>query len=200
MSPFVFPHLPTADLAATQNFERLEVMLPGAAVTALPTTGASEGQELIYLAGEATGVVWTFRYRAASGSQHKWEFAGGAPLVAEVATEQGVKSETYTDPATAGPEITVPLAGDYIVDFRAEALNFSGKNAFMSIKVGGGAAGTYVAKAGSGTEVQFNSISRVASLLNVAASTVVKVQYRGEDANECKFGERTLKLLPVRVG
>lgn len=83
-------------------------------VTALPG-GPTDGDE-IYLqtAAMATAkTMWRLRYRAAIT---KWEFIGGAPMRSETG---GGTTSTSATPAvwTGGPTITVPVTGEYEVDF-----------------------------------------------------------------------------------
>jgi hypothetical protein len=83
-------------------------------VTGLPTI-PSDGQEICYQADAANGVVWRLRYNAASASPYKWEVVGGSALAAFVATSQVTSTAypTFVDLATVGPQIIVPLAGEY---------------------------------------------------------------------------------------
>ena len=97
-------------------------------VTSLPGSPFNE-QEVYYAADATNGVYWHLRYRSASGSTHKWEALGAvAPLTAEVLTSQTTSSATYVDLATAGPTVTVPLAGDYLITFGATLYNSTGTN------------------------------------------------------------------------
>lgn len=48
-------------------------------------------------------------------SPYKWECVGGSPLSDFVAASQSTASAAYTDLATVGPVVTLPLAGDYDV-------------------------------------------------------------------------------------
>jgi hypothetical protein len=81
-------------------------------VTSLPGSPV-DGQEIYYIADATNGVVWQFRYRSASPSTYKWEFVGGAPLVA-VGGGGSTSSTTYQ--TTGTPSLTLTLAGDYEID------------------------------------------------------------------------------------
>ena len=108
-------------------------------VSTLPVS-PTDGQT-VYLqttAMAAAGIVWTFRYRAAAGT-YKWEFVGGPPWVAEIATGQaGGSQNAFIDLATVGPSITVPLAGEYTTIGTCRVFNNSpGANrCFIGVAIG----------------------------------------------------------------
>jgi hypothetical protein len=84
-------------------------------VTSLPTSPV-DGQVVDYLADATNGVIWRFRYRAASSSAYKWELVGGTELEAVVkrsSAENVIGTSSYAASTTPGPSITLPLAGDY---------------------------------------------------------------------------------------
>lgn len=104
----------------------------------LPTT-AGNGQEIYYLADDANGVIWRFRWNENSFSTYKWEFVGGSSLLNEVITsaDETTTSATYTTLTTPGPSITLPLAGDYDIHTEACCANSAvGVSAWMSYQVG----------------------------------------------------------------
>ena len=87
---------------------------PTAIGTALPASPV-DGQEFILTDSlTAPTYTWRLRYLAAKAS-NKWVFVGGSPLYVEVTNPDGTASATYVALATAGPSITVPVAGDYFV-------------------------------------------------------------------------------------
>lgn len=108
-------------------------------VTSLP--GSSyDGQEINYVADSTNGVIWRFRYRAASGSAHKWEFVGSPDLVAEDTTSvTDTSSGTYIGGSTA-LNITLPaIAADYDVTIGGTVdLNAASSASYMvlSYKIG----------------------------------------------------------------
>jgi len=90
-------------------------------VSSLPAS-PTDGQEVYYLADSVDGTVWHLRYRAASASAYKWEMIGGGPLSKYVASSQVVASTSFLD-LTAGPTMTIPLAGRYMVQLAASGSN-----------------------------------------------------------------------------
>ena len=169
-------------------------------VEQIPVAGV-DGDEVYYLADSDNGIVWHFRYRAAGSESYPWEFVGGSSLRSEIATSQTTTNPAYVDLTTAGPSVTTPLAGDYILHFGSD-LNNSGANySIAAVKIG--AAATVDADAvfafsgsASGGEV---SVSRTMVKTALAASTELKVQYKA-GAGTLAAGKRFLYVTPARVG
>lgn len=91
-------------------------------VTSLPSAPI-DGQEIRYVADATNGIIWNLRYRAASSSSYKWEFIGGSQLASTVGSGTGGTpwtSTSYPSPITSGNPgvITLPLPGDYNIEFR----------------------------------------------------------------------------------
>lgn len=82
-------------------------------VTALPP-GPVDGQEIFYAADATNGVIWHLRYRSGASG---WEFIGGPPLQIYDVNSVTQASSTFADFSTAGPSLTMPLAGDYMVEW-----------------------------------------------------------------------------------
>ena len=180
--------------------ERIEAVLgavPAASLPASPTNG-----QVAYL-DCGNGVIWQFRYNAASGSSFKWEFVGGPPMFAEVTTDQGTASASYVDLATAGPSITVPRAGDYDVEIGCGyyAATNGAPNAYMSYALGATAAvdadGLYVNPT-TGLFV-IGGASRTRRKTGLAAATAVVAKYKSNGAIDFHFRDRWMKVSPVRV-
>src|SRR5262245_9498436 len=80
-----------------------------------PPASPADGDEWILPADATNGVMWQFRYRAASASAYKWEFIGGPPLVIYiVTTETTTTTGAWVDLTTVGPAFTAPRGGDYL--------------------------------------------------------------------------------------
>lgn len=172
-------------------------------VTALPA-GAVDGQEVYYVADATNGVLWHLRYNAGSGSAYKWEYVGGPPLTAEVATIQTTNSNAYADLATVGPQLTLPLTGDYDFAFGAKVEGQVQNRARISPKLGASAAAdSSSATIGVGNPAgqgQGSSISRHLRLTGRPAAEAVRLQYRVDiGGNTADFEFRWLRVTPVRV-
>lgn len=83
-------------------------------------------------------IRWLTTWNNAAGI---WNVTG-APLYARVETQQGRNAVAYGDLATLGPDMTIPLGGDYILSCGAKFTSPAGVNgsAYMSYDVGATAA------------------------------------------------------------
>lgn len=172
--------------------------------TALPA-GPFHGQRITYqTAGMAAdGVRWELEYNANSGSAYKWEFIGGTPLFSEVVTAESRNVASYGALTTAGPSITVPLAGDYLVEVRAgvNTGNATPVGAAMSYDIGGTGASDADAVWARPVAPGFNtSVARVRRKTGLAASTALVAKYKSPNAVSVVWGDRVMLVTPVRVG
>jgi hypothetical protein len=177
------------------------VYIGNAIVTSLPSNPA-DGQEVYYLADATNGMVWHLRYRAASASAYKWEFVGGPPLVHEIPNDDPTGSTTYVDLANVGPQIVLPLAGDYMASFGSLAyLNTGPGDINMSLKQGAAATSDAWATQCSfetariGLQTHFKTVKVTGN----AAGTALKCQYKVTNATGA-WRNRWLTVTPVRVG
>lgn len=170
--------------------------------TALPSAPNDE-DEFFYVADAANGVEWHLKYRAAGTAGKRWEYVGGPPLIATVETSENTASITYVDLATAGPSVTVPLAGDY--ELRGEALPVSqaagNAAAIAALKLGTAPIALEAEAVVQSQSAAANqgSLGGRAIVRTLAAADVVKMQYR-VSAGNANFIYRTLSVKPVRVG
>lgn len=172
-------------------------------VTALPSN-PEDAQEIYYVADATNGVVWHLLYRAASSSSYKWECVGGPPLYNEVVTGESTTSTTYAALATAGPSITLPLAGDYDVEigFRGYNNGAGAINNYMSYDIGGTGASDNDANLQympSSTSAHANN-ARSRRKTGLTAVTLTS-KYRLDGAVTVGYFQyRWMKVTPVRVG
>jgi hypothetical protein len=184
--------------------DRIELVTGATPVSALPGSPA-DGQTIAFLADAANGVVWQLRYRAAATGAFKWEFIGGAALLSDLfpGSDPGTVSITYTDldtPASPGPALTLPLAGDYKITNGQQAYNTGAGAAIMSYAIGATAAqdadSVYAGQTAGST---FSTAQRTRVKTGLAAGTVLTAKYKcsGSRAN---WRARSLEAVPVRVG
>jgi len=185
------------------NLNAINAGVAAATVTSLPGSPVN-GQDCYYLADATNGIVWHLKYRSASASAYKWEFVGGGVLHSDVATSQTTASTTYADLATAGPTVTVPLAGDYDVSIEASANTPGtlGAVATMSFAVGASAAADAdsiaignPASTGGLTAYQFRTVRKT----GLAAATALTSKYKMSTGTGF-FLNRSIRAVPVRVG
>lgn len=167
------------------------------AVTSLPSN-PRDGQDCFYKT--STGEVWHLRYNA---SVSKWDFVGGTPLVSEIDNDEvRAVAAAYAALGTAGPSITVPLAGDYWVDFGANIYTNVAFSANMSFDVGGtGAVDADCITLGTPSAGNFTqaSVSRRRRKTTLAASTALVAKYKA-GTNPANFRWRWMNVTPIRVG
>ena len=168
-----------------------------------PTFGTSDFGSLtpfdalrVVLAVDTTnGINWEFKYRSGSASSYKWEYVGGAPMFAEVTTSETTSSLTYAALATAGPAITLPRAGDYLVEIGARVVAPASTTAYMSYDIGG--TGAVDADAVIITNADA-TITRVRVKTGLTAVTLT-AKYKLSAANATSFANRWMKVTPIRV-
>ena len=149
------------------------------------------------------GVVWTFRYNSANTSSYKWEFVGGSAWVSKVDTAETTTSAAYAALATAGPSITVPLAGVYAVSYGSKqdyTVITSNRIAYHSIDIGAAAASDSDAVVSSHPNiVGLLQTPSTTTTLTLAAGDAVVSKYR-TGADTVRFQKRFLSVVPVSVG
>lgn len=170
-------------------------------VTQLPTD-AKVGETVFYAADAATGIYWQLMYDELGS--YPWKFVGGSPLLNLVFGDgQWTDSSSYADLATAGPTLTLPLAGDYDVNISVltasvAAAHYAGS---ASYDVGATAANNaWAANFGVNYGPGFGSNSdRTYRHTGLAASTSLVAKYRAPQAVQVYFNDRVLTATPVRV-
>lgn len=176
--------------------------------TSLPVAPV-DGQEFYYIADATLGVVWHLRYRAASASAYKWEFVGGSYLYSQNIGASGVTGtgSGFSELAGgAGPDVIVPLAGDYEADYGAEAYNSAAATNVVNLSVGltgaGGVSTTPIISASMGS-VGGNQIGRaqaVGVLPGLAAGLTVRMRYVYVAISTIVYQNRQFRIRPRRVG
>jgi len=171
-------------------------------VTSLPV-GAADGT-LVEYTDATSGADWFLSFNATAGV---WVCVGGAWLYSEVLTDETAGSvSAYVDLATVGPQITVPLAGDYLVRAGSQGWNTvnAGQNMHTALKVGAAAAVDADAYSNTGVggalSAGFPSIgsSRSYRKTGLAAGTNLRLQYFTV-SNTAHFLNRWLTVLPLNV-
>lgn len=187
------------DANAAIALSKLELNPAPTPATSLP--GSPVDGQIAVLTDSTTAPTYTWRFRyLAAGGTYKWQFVGGAPLVAEVATAQATGSlGSYVALATAGPSITVPRAGVWIVTHGFQGLGAaSATAAWMSFDIGASSAvDTNGTASQQGSAIPMAAM-RQQQLTIVAASTALVSKYKSTGANST-FGPRHLSILPVQV-
>jgi hypothetical protein len=174
-------------------------------VSALPV-GVTDGDECYFMADATNGVMWHLRYRAAAPAPYRWEFVGGGALSNEIQTDEtlGVAITTYSDLATVGPFVVLPLAGDYEFTVGTRFYPWtagSGYDMFAALNLNGDGgndsnAAYYdtVASLGSGT------VTRVMRRTATSPQTVKLLYRKTYSGVQGNFANRLIRAVPIRVG
>lgn len=170
-------------------------------VTSLPGS-PTDGQMCVFQADATNGVYWMLRYRSGSASAYKWEFVGGPPLFSEVTTAETRANTAYGALTTAGPAITLPLAGDYDVEYGARIHNDTvgdyGKISYDIGATGAVDADMITARAAvASNPSDHHWRKRRKTGLTAVALTMKYATITGGTA---QFSDRTMYALPIRVG
>jgi len=168
-------------------------------VTALPAN-PQFGDVVTYIADATNGVAWNLQYDA-SGT-YPWKFIGGAPLLNTVAASESTANPSYVALTTAGPQITVPVAGDYDVLIGCNFNGGAGNDipGVMSFLVGGTAASdsdaVWISTRGPGFD---STISKPSRKTGIAASTALVARYKSPVSAGMIFSQRFMRVTPIRV-
>lgn len=176
----------------------LAIVRAGTVFPSSPT----DGQLFSYNADTTNGVKWMFQYRAASASAYKWEFIGGPPLFAEALGLESVVSATYAALTTPGPSLTVPIAGDYIVEIGGRVYNdTAGRAALMSYDIGATGAVDADAVVNYSAAISSGAVAaaRARRKTGLAAATALVSKYKTDGAGTVAAQNRWMTLLPIRT-
>jgi hypothetical protein len=171
-------------------------------VTSLPT-GPIDQQECVYVADITAGIKHHLKYRAASTSSFKWERIGGPPLHASSAIDIAPASGTWLEPSPVC-RVTLPLAGDYMVEYGMTGGGNAGQNLSQGVKIGaanpgGASTGQQAPIFGSASNVRMASTRRFR--LNAAAAATVLAWVFANDVNLTgNVAAPFLSATPIRVG
>lgn len=168
-------------------------------VTALPSN-PSNGDMVVLTDSLTAGTYqWTLKY-VADRSSNKWVFMGGNPLYAEVNTTESTAATAYTALATAGPSVTLPVAGDYFVRHGCTVSNNASSNNDMSYDIGAsGASTTDQCLVGSlVTAAEFYSGIREQIKTGLTAVTLT-AKYK-VSAGTGSFAYRWIAVIPRAIG
>lgn len=163
-------------------------------VTTLPASPVDTQVCVFTDSTSAPTYEWRLQWNATAA---KWMFLGGSPIRSVVATSQTTTSITYVDLGTVGPSITLPLAGDWVFTYGCESLNTNGTSVAPKI---GAAATSDADRLINNTTALALTLWRSKTFASLAASTVIKLQYRSNSgATTATFLERGLYAIPVSV-
>jgi len=177
---------------------------PPTYATTLPASPV-DGQEAILVDNVTNPTYqWRFRWNAGSTSPYKWEFVGGSTYRSAVTTNETTASSSGTDLATVGPGFVCPRAGDYRVQFWANAGQTAvGCGSYIAPNPIGGAAGSgsYVPPAlyMCPTANFSGQLSGWGQFLGMASGVTLRLQYWVVFGGTGSFSNRVIEVTPLRV-
>lgn len=182
---------------ARGSIHQLAVNIP--VVTSLPVS-PQDGEEVRLVVDDGVGgVFWNLRYRANEpDATRRWKFLGGSALFSEVTTLEGTASTSYTELATSGPGIRIPLPGDYDISIGCMAFPGAAGIAYMSYQVDATAASDDDACRLHVTATQ-GSITRTRRKTELPGPVDIVARFR-TTAGTSQWQERWMSITPIRVG
>ena len=133
-------------------------------------------------------------------SMSMWIFVGGDELFSEVTTAEATNSATYANLTTVGPSVTVPRAGDYLIEVGSEiALSAGAQTAWVSFDIAGAGAVDADGFRASGTSSLVAQGSRMRKKTSVAVFSTVIAKYKSDGTNNATYGRRWMRVKPIRV-
>lgn len=176
-----------------------------ATVTSLPPN-PYDGQEIYYVADATNGIVWRFKYRAASASPYKWEFVGGPPLIdQDAALAESTASSGYTTLTTA-TQLTAPLAGVYDFRWQTECYSATTNQLYQcTVRIGSESftpdPHDYTAARVS-TQTANNGVGATGRRRGTVttAGTNCQLYFKASGGASGTWQLRYLEMIPVRVG
>jgi uncharacterized protein DUF5907 len=165
-----------------------------------PPASPADGDGWIYPADATNGVIWQFRYRAASSSPYKWECIGGPPIIARVDTTETITTvAAWVNAATVGPSYVVPRAGDYdCTGWTTFSATTTIANCQNAIGIGDYTSGYFVNGFASVPLANgFAAANATGTGTAIAAASELRMKYFvGASAN---VRQRVMAITPVRV-
>jgi hypothetical protein len=164
--------------------------------SSLPSSPA-DGDEIYYRInrGDGTFGYWHLRYNS---STSYWDFLGGPPQYAQVATEQTTGSTSYTTSGFTSISVTLPRNGDYDVSVGMRYWNGTGAAyGYMSPSFGGSTPSDSDGVANSGGAAVGDVSARTIRKTGLTAGSVT-AQYKVSGSTGF-FSNRWLQVVPIRI-
>ena len=191
------------DTDTVTNYSTGAILYGPQRVTVLPGS-PSDGQEVYYVADATNGILWHLRYNALAVGSYKWEFVGGPPLTHTVAASESRSSTTAGELTTPGPQVTVPLAGDYWCSWggRVQAYTTGTIEGYIPLYAGAGGntSTNMICVFISVGQYNGGSVANSVKATGNAAGDLIRLRYSSQTAVQWVFAQRWLEVLPVRVG
>lgn len=175
----------------------------GTLATSLPGSPA-DGQQVILVDSTTPPTYsWLLQWNTTVA---KWLFLGGSPLRAAVATAEARANAAYGALATAGPSITLPRPGTYVVRHGARIILNTGTSnyvAMMSFSIGVAAAAdadaVMAGGLGGAAAASASHHFRTHDVVVASASQALVAQYRSDTGGNATWSDRYIEATPVAL-
>ena len=162
--------------------------------TTLPASPVDGAEHVLVDSASNPTWQWRLRYNAGSTSAYKWEFVGGIPARAYIPQQEGTTSTSHVALATAGPQLTLPRAGEYDVRWGAFAYNLiAGCSTQMVLYTNGVSTG----------QAFYSGVNYYHTVLKdqviTAAAGPLVCLYAVMGGGSATWGERLMAVTPRRV-
>jgi hypothetical protein len=150
-------------------------------------------------------VIWHLRYRVASSSAYKWEVIGGSDLYVSYGADEYGPLNAWA--AVTGMQMTLPLAGDYLVRWGAVLYsNVTGVSSLIGISLNSTTA--IVAGSIQAGHYNFQNVGyanygerqREARLTGVPTAAVLRMLRQSSVAANGGVQNPWMAAVPIRVG
>ena len=193
------------DDAVKDVYDNLFPLINTPPIVATLPTSPSNGQIIVFQTSSmlTDGVAWLLRYNSSNSSSYKWECIGGAPWNKEVTTAETTTSTSYAALATAGPSVTVPLAGNYIIQYGSiqdYTVITSNRVARHSIDVGATGAVDVDSVATAHPNITGMLQTGMRNIRKTCAAGDAIVSKYKTGADTVRFQARHLSVIPINLG
>jgi hypothetical protein len=171
------------------------------AVTSLPAITAVGTSVRYQLSAAQTGAANPIDWALELNADGYWYPVGATPLVQYVDANETTTSATYAALTTAGPAITIPLAGDYTIEIGAGLSTTTTSAPWMSFDIGvtGAVDADRIVLTQIATAAQLASCAGLRIHTSVASGTAIVAKYKSVGGGAVAFEKRWLKITPLRV-
>ena len=175
-------------------------------VSVLPS-GPVDSQVVSYIVDPTQvtwpGIEWLLMYNLSTGY---WDVIGGSALEQEVDTRSTSNNAAYVTPNNGAPSITIPLLGDYYLEYGAQLFistaTANGEINYSPSIGGAGALGADDVAFYTGATAPNNSLvtgSRKRKKTALPSGTVILMQWSVAGGNVQSLQDQWLSVTPIRV-
>jgi hypothetical protein len=165
-------------------------------VSTRPTSALVDQDEVVFVGDATLRILWRLKYNSGGASGKKWEHIGGQPMIAHRAAPEGFPvATTYT---TLGVQLTLPLGGDYRIEYGASVYTIANTDElYISPSIGATVASDAEA---IHITTQLGGFSAQTNIVTVTAGNAIDLKSR-HVTTDASYGSqhKFLHCWPIRV-